>query len=71
MGVSRRHALISVTPRGFMIQDLDSQNGTFVNGTRIAERALADGDRIEVGAAILVFRTPWPAGETADRAGAA
>jgi hypothetical protein len=59
-GVSRRHAMITVTPKGFYIKDLGSQNGTFVNGGRITERLLADGDSIDIGQAKLVFRTPWP-----------
>jgi hypothetical protein len=59
-GVSRQHALISAEVDGFKIKDLQSQNGTFVNGERITERPLKDGDQIVVGDAIIVFRTPWP-----------
>jgi hypothetical protein len=59
-GVSRRHALIVATPSGFTIKDLQSQNGTFVNGDRITERPLVDGDCILIGNAELTFRSPWP-----------
>lgn len=59
-GVSRRHALIVATPSGFTIKDLQSQNGTFVNGERITERPLVDGDCILIGNAELTFRSPWP-----------
>jgi FHA domain len=54
--VSRRHALIKITPAGFAIKDLGSQNGTFLNGERVSEKVLADGDRIVVGDAQIVFR---------------
>ena len=56
-GVSRRHARIVVTPEQASIEDLGSSNGTFVQGRRVARpRSLADGDRIELGAASLTFR---------------
>jgi hypothetical protein len=60
-GVSRKHATITGTSKGFSIKDLGSQNSTFVNGTRITERELADGDMIEIAGMRLVFRSPWPA----------
>jgi len=60
-GVSRKHALIVATATGFTIKDLQSQNGTYVNGDRITERALADGDCVLIGNAELTFRSPWPA----------
>jgi hypothetical protein len=60
-GVSRKHALIVATAGGFTIKDLQSQNGTYVNGDRITERALADGDCVLIGNAELTFRSPWPA----------
>ena len=48
--VSRRHCAVTVGPADVWIEDLGSRNGTFVNGTRIAERTkLADGDLIRVG----------------------
>ncbi len=55
-GVSRRHAVVVAGPAGFTIRDLKSQNGTFVNGEQVAERALNDGDRIVIGDAAFVFR---------------
>jgi pSer/pThr/pTyr-binding forkhead associated (FHA) protein len=54
---SRHHAAISPEPSGFTIQDLDSSNGTFVNGRRLDEpRLLKDGDRLRVANTVLVFR---------------
>ena len=57
-GLSRQHAMIVATARGFTIRDLESQNGTIVNGQRITERELADGDVILVGDARLRFAVP-------------
>ena len=52
--VSRRHAKISSTENEVYIQDLGSTNGTFVNGEKIAGRALLhEGDRILVGTSII------------------
>jgi hypothetical protein len=65
-GISRKHAVITAVAGGFQIKDLGSQNGTFVNGQRVTEKRLAEGDTIDVGSVKFVFRTPWPA-----RAGAA
>jgi hypothetical protein len=54
--VSRRHALITATPTGFSLKDLESRGGTFVNGKRITECILTDGDQIKMGEVQLVFR---------------
>ena len=52
--VSRRHAKISSTDNEVYIQDMGSTNGTFVNGEKIAGRALLhEGDRILVGTSII------------------
>ncbi len=56
-GVSRRHARLVVGTDAATIEDLGSSNGTFVQGRAIkSERALTDGDVIELGAATLTFR---------------
>ena len=48
-GVSRRHCTIEATPEGATVRDLDSQNGTFINGEAIKERLLQPGERFEIG----------------------
>lgn len=49
-GVSRRHAMIELTVEGaIQIVDLDSRNGTFVNGDPVSRETLRDGDRIQIG----------------------
>jgi hypothetical protein len=72
-GISRKHAVITAAAGGFMIKDLGSQNGTFVNGQRVTERRLAEGDTIDVGSVKFVFRSPWPSrtGAAAARSAAA
>ena len=52
---SRRHAEIALGPRGWAVRDLDSTNGTFVNGERVSERLLRPGDRIEIGSDAITF----------------
>lgn len=54
--VSRRHAQLSQTENGWLLKDLQSENGTWVNGDRIRERLLAEGDRVQFGTVRLVFR---------------
>ena len=55
-GVSRRHACLVRSGGAVTVRDLDSRNGTFVNGTPIVARALDDGDKIHIGStAILKF----------------
>lgn len=57
-GVSRRHALVAAGKTGFVIKDLGSQNGTFVNDKQVKECPLAQGDIIKLGEAQLVFKAP-------------
>ena len=52
---SRRHAEITCDASGYTIRDLDSTNGTFVNGEPISERALEPGDRIQIGSNAIAF----------------
>ena len=55
--VSRKHAEIRLRLGRYTLYDLQSTNGTFVNGRRVAEVVLSDRDRINVGGVELVFRT--------------
>jgi diguanylate cyclase (GGDEF)-like protein len=49
-GISRRHARLVCIPEGAVqIIDLDSTNGTYVNGRRIQAQNLSDGDKIQLG----------------------
>jgi hypothetical protein len=53
--ISRRHAEIKPGPEGFVLHDLGSENGTYVNGERIATHTLREGDVVQVGPRRLVF----------------
>jgi transcriptional regulator with GAF, ATPase, and Fis domain len=54
--LSSRHArLVAIGPRWF-IEDLDSKNGTLIRGQPVKRAELADGDLVEVGHTILLFR---------------
>jgi len=53
--VSRRHAEIHPDADRYVLVDLGSTNGTRVNGGRIAEHELADGDELSFGGTTLVF----------------
>jgi hypothetical protein len=56
--VSRNHAVLERRGRSIEIVDLNSENGTFVNGERVSRRVLADGDTIRLGASVeLTFQT--------------
>ncbi len=48
-GASRRHAGILAGPRGARLRDLGSTNGIFVDGSRVADCQLQDGQRIHMG----------------------
>ena len=54
--VSKRHAALQHTPKGWSVLDLDSRNGLFVNGRKVREAMLQDGDRMMIGPYTLVFQ---------------
>ncbi len=53
--VSRHHAQVEPTCEGFVVSDLESGNGTFVNGERIQRVLLAQGDEFTVAGVTFVF----------------
>jgi pSer/pThr/pTyr-binding forkhead associated (FHA) protein len=55
-GVSRRHALVVQRRGSVRILDDRSANGTWVNGRRVFEQELHDGDVIVMGRAVVVYR---------------
>jgi Nif-specific regulatory protein len=55
--VSRRHCLIQRNGSEFVIRDLDSFNGTFVNGVPVNEQTLVHADQIKIGSLALLFLT--------------
>lgn len=55
-GASRNHCEI-VLGQPVLVRDLNSTNGTFVNGQRISQAEVADGSTIMIGTTHLVFRS--------------
>lgn len=54
--ISRKHSQITFGPGGYALYDLNSENGTYVNGQRIREHYLQDGDIIQVGTFKYLYR---------------
>jgi transcriptional regulator with GAF, ATPase, and Fis domain len=55
--VSRRHCVITRQDERFQVRDLDSRNGTQVNGESVKERWLTHGDQLTVGDSVFLFLT--------------
>ncbi len=55
---SRVHARIVQQARGWLLEDLNSSNGTYVNGQLVSNRYLESGDQIRLGRTALVFALP-------------
>ena len=57
--ISRRHARLTVVGSRAYLEDLGSKNGTFLRGQRVeTTQPVVDGDSIELGSVVLVFRGP-------------
>lgn len=71
--VSRRHAFISRKRGGFVVEDLESVNGTYLNGIQRlqphAQTLLRDGDQITFGEIRCIFWTESASGVTAQTPG--
>ncbi len=67
LAVSGRHARVVRVGSKLVLEDLNSTNGTYVNGERITKHVLKHGDRITVGKHTLIFvedqQAPQPAPE--------
>jgi len=53
--LSRRHCVIEATPGGYVVRDLGSTNGVFLNGQRIEEGRLRHGDKLRLGYTVIEF----------------
>ena len=73
--VSRHHAEIRRADGDLRISDLNSSNGTFVNGQRIRQHQLASGDQVQLGSTLMLYTGPaeetaaktWPRSSTSAR----
>ena len=54
--VSREHAIIKRNRNIYLVVDLNSANGTYIDGQRIKERVLANGDSVNISRYILQFK---------------
>jgi len=69
--VSSVHARLERGEAGWSIIDEGSRNGTFVNGERVARSALRDGDLLEIGSTLLLYRAALPPPSSEDLAAGA
>jgi pSer/pThr/pTyr-binding forkhead associated (FHA) protein len=60
VGASRRHAQIARTASAYVLSDLESHNGTYVDGARITRRVLADGGEFQIGKYAFRFESADP-----------
>ncbi len=56
--VSRQHAEFRRTHRDYTVSDLNSSNGTFVNGKRVQQHLLVSGDQVQAGATLMLYTGP-------------
>ena len=63
--VSRRHAVIEWRGGRYHVRDCSSRNGSVVNGDRVRESSLSDGDVLTVGATDLLFQDGPATGDSA------
>lgn len=62
-GISREHAIIVYDGEqdSFLVEDLQSTNGTRVNGKRVRSTELSDRDKLQIGHTLFEFRFAEPA----------
>jgi pSer/pThr/pTyr-binding forkhead associated (FHA) protein len=63
--VSRQHCIIRAEGDEYMIEDLNSANGTYVNDERVNAGSLKEGSLIEIGASRFLFRLQYSEGAIA------
>jgi signal transduction histidine kinase len=68
-GVSRHHARLDLQGDRHILRDLNSSNGTFVNGVRVVESNIQPGDQIRVGNTLLTMGRPLADGAQVDHRG--
>ncbi len=61
-GISRNHAEIFARDGKWVVKDLASKNGVYVNGKKVEEQVLADGDSIQIGSVTMAFVGPAASG---------
>jgi DNA-binding NtrC family response regulator len=64
-GVSRRHCVLTLTARGVIVRDLQSKNGTAVNGTDVLEAFVSPGAVVKIGSTSLCLHLSGPPSDVA------
>jgi len=59
MRVSRHHTVVENRDGEWILSDLRSRNGSLLNGQRVSESTLRDGDRIKIGGSTFVFSAEY------------
>lgn len=54
--LSRRHAVLARVENEWTVEDLDSRNGIYLNGLKVHSATLRDGDKLQLGELVFVFR---------------
>jgi DNA-binding NtrC family response regulator len=62
---SRHHAKLTRTDAGYVLSDLGSNNGTFLNGQKVEKAGLSPGDRLMIGSTIFIFEGEQARGDRA------
>ncbi|HEX9943037.1 MAG TPA: sigma 54-interacting transcriptional regulator [Thermoanaerobaculia bacterium] len=57
LAISRQHCVIETVAGRFVLRDLESRQGTFINGVPVRERDLEHGDLIAIGSSLFLFQT--------------
>src|SRR5579862_958355 len=60
LAASRRHCVIRLSGERFQLTDLESRNGTFINGVPVRQRLLEHNDQIRVGGSVFLFLRSVP-----------
>ncbi len=53
--ISRNHFIVEMRPGGCRVVDCESRNGTYVNGRKVEQSDLTDGDEIQIGVSKIRF----------------
>jgi pSer/pThr/pTyr-binding forkhead associated (FHA) protein len=69
LGISRNHCAFVNKNEAFVVQDLGSSNGTYVNGRKVTEHYLNDADEVIIGKYTLRFKNETQAAAPAEPAG--
>ncbi|HKI62177.1 MAG TPA: FHA domain-containing protein, partial [Mariprofundaceae bacterium] len=65
--ISKRHAMVRQVGEDFVFDDMDSSNGSFIDGVRVRSHKLKDGDQITMGKVTITFQAATEAEKLSQR----